>query len=71
MNAAIQMLRSVPQFKEIISSLAANNVFNSFIQAYNNPSHVVGSSLKNVIRDLDTGDVTPKMFVAMFLNSNP
>ncbi len=31
----------------------------------------VAMSLKNVMRDLDKTDVTPKMFVAMFLNSNP
>jgi hypothetical protein len=32
---------------------------------------MITSSLKGAIKDLDSIDVNPKMFVALFLNSNP
>lgn len=37
----------------------------------NNQNKVVASTLRSVIGDLDKKDVNPKMFVALFLNSNP
>lgn len=32
---------------------------------------MVATSLKAAIKELDSTDVNPKMFVALFLNSNP
>jgi hypothetical protein len=32
---------------------------------------MLATSLRSAIKDLDLNDVNPKMFVAMFLNSNP
>ena len=44
MNAGLQMLRSVPQFKNILENIQANN--------QNNHYNLIGNSLKNVVRDL-------------------
>lgn len=44
MNAGLQILRSVPQFKNILDTIQANN--------QNNHYNLIGNSLKNVVRDL-------------------
>ena len=70
MNAGLQMLRSVPQFKDLLNNLAQVQV-SFFLIKQNNPSKMLATSLKSAIKDLDLNDVNPKMFVALFLNSNP
>ena len=45
MNAGLQMLTSVPQFKNILNSIQINN-------AQNNNYGLIGNSLKNVVKDL-------------------
>jgi hypothetical protein len=70
MNAGLQMLRSVPEFRNILNSVAQAQVILKAIQQ-NNPHKTVATNLKTVIQDLEIKDVTPKMFVAMFLNANP
>ncbi len=70
MNAGLQMLRSVPEFRNILNTVAQAQVILKAIQQ-NNPHKTVATNLKTVIQDLEVKDVTPKMFVAMFLNANP
>ena len=64
------MLRSVPEFRNILNSVTQAQVKFQLIQQ-NNAQKTVALNLNTVIQGLETKDVTPKMFVAMFLNANP
>lgn len=66
MNSGLQLLRSVPELKELVinGSIANGN-------GQQQPNQLLINSLKGIWKELNNQDVTPKMFVAMFLQLNP
>lgn len=65
MNAGLQMLRSVPPLKELVLNGSVGN------NGQQQPNQILVNNLKSIWKELDHQDVTPKMFVAMFLQLNP
>jgi len=61
MNAGLQFLRNVPAFKELLIKGQLEQ---------NNQQQALVKNLQFIIKDLENKDVTPKMFVAMFLQLN-
>ena len=70
MNAAIQFLRSIPEFDKLVKGTKMTNVFWKIIQ-HESVSQVITAQLAGVLKELDGKDVVPKFFVQAFLTSNP
>lgn len=70
MNAAIQFLRSIPEFDKLVRRSQITNVISMIIQP-NSTEQRIASLLSGVLKELDGQDVTPKFFVSIFLGANP
>jgi ubiquitin carboxyl-terminal hydrolase 14 len=65
MNASIQFLKSVPKINQLIHSLKLDN------SNLNRKEQGVGLALSHVLKEMESKDVAPKMFVSLFLNKHP
>lgn len=63
MNASIQFLRSVPAIDKLIRNAKLSN--------NNSKEQAIVLTLSSAIKEMDTKDSVPKVFVGLFLNQHP